>query len=194
MVGDSLVDLLYWEDGSTKLPHFSSLVETPNTPFAVISQVEASIYRPGWRQISRYAVQQAEGLYTSDLKRPCTKEHPNLSFLSHKNEKDSYFLVQTKYSAVFPKGYIPTPNHRQTIQVRKPKKHLIQSHLPNPPLPFQPNHSLPPIHLTTPFTPLTIVAHTHPVCKLPLTIPNPTSAAQLSTNTTLKEPQNCPRV
>jgi hypothetical protein len=40
-------------------------------------------------------------------------------------------------------------------------------------------------HFTTPL-------QTHFVCKLPLTTPNPTSAPQLSTKTTLKAPQNCP--
>jgi hypothetical protein len=53
-----------------------------------------------------------------------------------------------------------------------------------PPYPF----------LTTPFTIFTIHVHTHPVCKLPLMIPNPTSAAQLNTKTTLKDAQNCPSV
>jgi hypothetical protein len=48
--------------------------------------------------------------------------------------------------------------------------------------------------LTTPFDAPTIFLQTHPVCKLPLTTPKPTSAAQLSTKTTLKDAQNCPIV
>ena len=48
--------------------------------------------------------------------------------------------------------------------------------------------------LTRPFTALAPAFHTQPVCKLPLTTPKPTRAAQLSTNTTLKEAQNCPMV
>lgn len=83
------------------------------------------------------------------------------------------------------------PNERKRTKNRIDRSSQIKAHSLHIALPF---HNRPPIPLTTPFTPLTIVVHTHPVCKLPLTIPKPTRAAQLSTNTTLKEPQNCPRV
>jgi hypothetical protein len=44
--------------------------------------------------------------------------------------------------------------------------------------------------LAVPFAPLTTSLQTQPVCRLPVDTPNPTKAAKLSTNTTLKDPQN----
>jgi hypothetical protein len=42
--------------------------------------------------------------------------------------------------------------------------------------------------------PFTTSLQTQPVCRLPVDTPNPTRAAKLSTKTTLKDPQNWPRV
>jgi hypothetical protein len=86
------------------------------------------------------------------------------------------------------------PNHPAK---RKNNQHRglfqVNTH-PNHNLPSQPVLNYAPILLTTPFTIFTIHVHTHPVCRLPLMIPNPTSAAQLNTNTTLNDAQNCPSV
>jgi hypothetical protein len=70
---------------------------------------------------------------------------------------------------------------------RKEKYHL---HAPEEKGVRAKTHTILSTRLAVPFAPLTTSLQTQPVCRLPVDTPNPTKAAKLSTNTTLKDPQN----